>query len=179
MLALIAGAAVVVVAVVAVVVALTTRGPDLPIAGECAEQGQADDAGFTRCLRQLAGATATAATCVPTDAAPVVAGFSGPTVACDLGGEQPHYRVLYTHGTGESARVLAAMASATANDRVEAEWAGNGLRGRYVSTVDGSRAVLVFVVGDRPLVGTLSAEGGAVTPDALADYFERTVMPGT
>jgi hypothetical protein len=176
--ALVAGAAAVLVAA-AVVVAMAARGPDLPSAADCAEPGGTDGVGFTHCLRQLAGATGGTATCVPADDPPVVAGFSGPTVACDLGGEQPHYRVRYTHGTGETARVLAAMASATADDRVEAEWAGNGLRGRYVSTVDGSRAVLVFGVGDRPLVGTLTAEGGTVTPDTLADYFERTVLPGT
>jgi len=178
---LIAAGAVVVVAVAAVVAVLATRGPDLPAAADCADQGTRDGEGFTRCLRQLAGATAQSRECSTTRVGePPLSDFVGVSVSCDLGGAEPRFQVYYTHSDqGDAAQVLSAMASATDGDRVEAEWAGNGLRGRYVSTVDDGRGVLVFAVGDRPLFGTLTAEDGDITPETLADYFEHNVQPGT
>ncbi len=178
---LLTAAAVVVTAVAAVVAVPAMRGPDLPSAADCTDQGGRDSGGFTRCLRQLAGATPDGRACAVTEERePPLADFAGASVACDLGGDRPRYRVSYTHrDDGAAGDVLSAVASATDGDRIEAEWAGNGLRGRYVSTVDDGRGVLVFAVGDRPLFGTLTAEDGDVTPDALADYFERNVQPGT
>jgi hypothetical protein len=176
-----------VVAVVAVVVVAAVlafgRSSQLPTAADCATPGSTDGAGFTRCLRQLAGAVPENHTCRPGGSGePPVQQFGGLTVSCDLGGGQPHYRVSYTHGAPElhPDQVLSAAAGAPTANRVEAQWAGNGLDGRYVSTVDSGRGVLVFAVRDRPLFGVLAADkADGLTPDALADYFERNIQPGT
>ncbi|HEY0637650.1 MAG TPA: Hsp70 family protein, partial [Pseudonocardiaceae bacterium] len=154
---------------------LATGDPALPTAADCATPGTADGAGFTDCLRQLAGDAPDGQECGAGD--PALDTFPGPSVTCDLGAP---YRVSYTHAASAPAdQVLAAAAARTTAARVEAEWSGNGLRGRYVSTVEDGRGLLVFAVADRPLFGALTAEGADLTPDALADYFEREVQPGT
>jgi hypothetical protein len=70
----------------------------------------------------------------------------------------------------------------TGGEHVEAAWKGNGLEGRYRAGVSSGTGVLVFTVNDRPLVGWLTKtqlRGDDLTPDALADFFEKQVQPGT
>jgi hypothetical protein len=75
------------------------------------------------------------------------------------------------------------LLSSAGGDRTEADWAGNGLKGRYSSAAGQASAVLVFTVADRPLVGFIyqlnsSDQAAATTPGTLADYFEQSVQPG-
>jgi hypothetical protein len=70
----------------------------------------------------------------------------------------------------------------TEGDHVLAEWAGNGLSGRYRAGVSGGSGVLVFTVADRPLVGWLTKtelRGDDLVPNAMADFFDENVQPGT
>ncbi|OLF16863.1 Hsp70 family protein [Actinophytocola xanthii] len=174
---LVVAASVVVLAVAVVGALLLFRSEsDLPTAESCREKGEVDSAGFSSCLRQLAGAVADGE-CQPADAA------SGADVSCALAED---YRVNYAHvASVDDAREVAntQLADKTESDHVEADWRGNGLDGRFRAAVSGGTGVLVFTVKDRPLVGWLTKTelraSDEFTPDAMADFFAERVQPGT
>jgi actin-like ATPase involved in cell morphogenesis len=181
---LLVGAAVAVVLLAAVggIYALSVVG--MPSASDCAQPGSTDNTGFTRCLRQLAGTVPDKNTCQrglvdgTTIAAP-----AGAAVTCRSGSGDETYAVVYTHANSAASAQAEADRQIARIDggRVEADWKGNGLAGRYRAAVDQTSGVLVFTVRDRPLVGTLlrlGAQSGTLTPVVMADYFERNVQPG-
>jgi len=172
-------------AVAAVVLAIVAVGsifllqPDddgLPTAESCQQKGDPDGEGFTSCLRQLAGTVADGE-CGPAGA------DSDADVSCVLA---DGYRVSYAHvASVKDAQQTATtqLSNMTEGDHVEARWRGNGLDGQYRAGVSGGTGLLVFTVEDRPLVGWLSKTelraSDEFTPDALADFFEASVQPGT
>jgi hypothetical protein len=155
-------------------------------ADECRQPGQADDKGFTGCLRQLGGKIAETGQCVPGvgngPAAPNQ--HLGVATTCStpgLAGAQ----VTYIHGTSSAdlkQYTDGLLGSAGGGDQVQAQWQGNGLTGRYAAAGGKSASALVFTVEDRPLVGfvyqVVNGDAVALTPSALADYFERSIQPG-
>ena len=176
--AMIAIAAALVLAVVAVgAVFLLRPESTLPSAESCQQKGETDSDGFSKCLRQLAGAVADSNECQP------AGGDSDADVSCALPDD---YRVSYAHvASVEDARKTATtqLSNMTEGEHVQADWRGNGLDGRYRAGVSGGTGVLVFTVEDRPLVGWLAKTelraSDEFTPDALADFFEANVQPGT
>jgi hypothetical protein len=168
--------AVVVLAVAALVAVLALRPTsDLPTAEDCLQKGETDSQGFSQCLRQLAGTVADG-DCEPAEQ------DSGADVSCTLSDD---YEVRYAHlASVEDAQEVEAtqLGNMTEGDHVLAEWSGNGLSGRYRAGVSGGSGVLVFTVADRPLVGWLmktELRGDDLAPDALADFFDENVQPGT
>ncbi|GAB2973889.1 Hsp70 family protein [Amycolatopsis acidiphila] len=157
-------------------------------AADCAQPGQADAKGFTGCLRQLAGKIADTSQCVPGagsgDIAPPSGQNLGVLTTCSapaLAGAQ----ITYVHGTSAAAlkEYTDRLLSSVGGDQVQAPWKGNGLTGSYSSAGSRTSAVLVFTVADRPLAGVVYQKAGSgqttSTASQLADYFERTVQPGT
>ncbi|HEY2060731.1 Hsp70 family protein [Amycolatopsis sp. NBC_01480] len=155
-------------------------------ADECKTPGQADSAGLTGCMRQLAGTIADTGDCKPGmgngPAAP--AQSLGATSTCSAPG-RAGTQVTYVQGTSadELKQYTDGLLNSAGGDRTEADWAGNGLKGRYSSAAGQASAVLVFTVSDRPLVGFIyqlnsSDQAAATTPGTLADYFEQSVQPG-
>lgn len=158
-------------------------------AAECGQPGETGEQGFTDCMRQLAGTVAEGGQCGPgMGTGPAAANREnlGVAVTCPtpgLAGAQ----VTYVHGT--SAKALEQYTDRLLNStgggaQVQADWKGNGLQGRYAASGGGSASVLVFTVGDRPLVGfiyqlNVSGQAFASTPAELADYFEQHIQPGT
>ncbi|MPZ83438.1 MAG: Hsp70 family protein [Actinophytocola sp.] len=172
-------AAVVVLAIAAVgAVFLLRPAGDLPTAEDCQQKGDTDNQGFSRCLRQLAGAVADSDECRPAEA------DSGADVSCALSDD---YQVSYAHvaSVRDAAKVAdVQLGNMTEGSHVEADWRGNGLDGRFRAGVSGGTGMLVFTVADRPLVGWLTktdlrASGDDFTPDTLADFFADNVQPGT
>jgi actin-like ATPase involved in cell morphogenesis len=146
---------------------------DLPTAADCAQLGSKDDKGFTNCLRQLAGGVA---------GSQCQKGDGDADVSCSLSDD---YKVNYAHvASQDDAKRLVDHELDNMNDgeHVEAAWKGNGLEGRYRAGVSSGTGVLVFIVNDRPLVGWLTktqGRGDDLTANALADFFEQKVQPGT
>lgn len=180
------GAVLVIVLVVAGYFVFFANNHGFPSASQCQSgQRQVDGKGFTTCLRQLAGAVADTGACVPENTpqgGQALADLQSERVKCQLGGD---YVVEYLHANGQ------VNADDTAKDalqgisgsQVRSDWSGNELAGHYVAAADDTEAILVFTVKDRPLVGVLSKVGvsadAKVTPDQLADFFEKNVQPGT
>ena len=159
-----------------------SESAELPASHECSQPGAPDADGFTRCLRQLAGTVPAAYSCSSGLGAAPAGLATGVSVNCRLDAGGRSYQIVYTHADDplDPQPVIESWAAGTRNSRIEADWAGNGLRGRYVSTVDEGGGLLAFGVEDRPLYGMLIVSGaGGLTPDELADYFERHVQPGT
>jgi len=173
------GAVVLVAAIVGGVVALS--GPDVPNAQECKSDTATDDKGFTKCLRQLAGVVPDGNQCKTGGAAGVsgVNAIKGSVVSCTLDDDYTVQYVLTETVTGAQQGADAVVRSLKA-DVVEAQWAGNGLEGKYRSSADGGVGLLAFTATDRPLLGIVTKTGGGdLTADEVATYFEKRVQPGT
>ncbi|GLZ34250.1 molecular chaperone Hsp70 [Lentzea sp. NBRC 105346] len=176
------GAAVVLLlAVVGTVFALTR--PNLPDAQDCKDNTTQDDKGFTPCLRQLAGAVPDGSTCESAQSAQVTGmdEIKGTVVTCQVRDGYAVQYILTETVTGASTNAEAVVKTFN-TDRVEADWTGNGLEGQYRATADNGVGVLVFTVKDRPMFGILTksdGENAELSADNVADFFEKTVQPGT
>ncbi|GAA3851181.1 Hsp70 family protein [Saccharothrix violaceirubra] len=174
------GAAVaVVLAVVGGIYAFAGQG--IPDAQECKTDLAKDAQGFTHCLRQLAGAVPDTATCKPgaVEGAGLDA-IKGTVISCSLRDDYTVQYVLTDTVTGAEQGADAVVRSLK-SDIVQADWAGNGLAGRYRSAAGDGVGLLVFTSAGLPVFGivTKSSGGDDLTADGMADYFERTVQPGT
>ncbi|CCH28994.1 Hsp70 family protein [Actinosynnema sp. NPDC047251] len=175
-----AGAAVVV--VLAVVGGLFAfSGSGVPTAQECKTEMDKDPQGFTQCLRQLAGKVPDTSTCKAGGAAGVsgISAIKGTVVSCAI---QDDYSVQYilTETVTGAQQGADAVVRSLKTDMVEAEWAGNGLKGKYRAAADGGVGLLAFTADDRPLLGIVTKSGGGdLTADTVATFFENTVQPGT
>jgi hypothetical protein len=173
------GAVVLVLAIVGGVFALS--GPDVPNAQECKADTATDDKGFTKCLRQLAGVVPDGGKCETGGSAGVsgVDAIKGSVVSCALADDYTVQYVLTETVTGAQQSADAVVRSLKA-DVVEAQWAGNGLEGKYRSSADGGVGLLAFTATDRPLLGIVTKSGGQeLTADEVANYFEKHIQPGT
>jgi molecular chaperone DnaK len=170
------GAAALVVVALAVFAGVYFLSPsnELPSADSCKQKGGKDTAGFTACLRQLAGGVPDHNQCKAGE------GSTAIDVSCTLPDD---YKVNYAQlpSPDDATRVVDnQLDNMTQGERVEADWKGNGLEGRFRAAVSGGTGVLVFTVKDRPLVGWITrSESRDLTPDALADVFAQRVQPGT
>lgn len=157
-------------------------------AAQCAQPGPPDAKGFTGCLRQLAGKIADTSQCASGagsgDIAPPAEQHLGVLTTCSapaLAGAQ----ITYVQGTSPAAlkQYTDRLLSSVGGDQVQAPWQGNALTGSYASAGGRTSAVLVFTVADRPLAGVIYQKAGsgqtASSASQLANYFERTVQPGT
>ncbi|WP_367130907.1 Hsp70 family protein [Saccharothrix sp. HUAS TT1] len=175
-----AGAAVVLVlAVVGGIFAF--GGTGVPDAQECKSDTQQDDKGFTECLRLLAGAIPDTSTCKAggTPGVGGVNGIKGTVVSCAV---KDDYSVQYvlTETVVGAQHGAEAVVRSLKTDMVEAQWAGNGLTGKYRAAADGGLGLLVFTANDLPLLGIVTKSGGEeLTADQVADFFETAVQPGT
>ncbi|MBB5808525.1 actin-like ATPase involved in cell morphogenesis [Saccharothrix ecbatanensis] len=175
------GAAVVVLALAVVGGLVAFSGPGVPTAQDCKNDTQQDDKGFTECLRRLAGTIPDTSTC-KAGGTPGVGGVNaikGTVVSCAV---KDDYSVQYvlTETVVGAQHGAEAVVQSLKSDMVEAQWAGNGLKGKYRAAADGGLGLLVFTADDLPLLGIVTKSGGEeLTADQVADFFEAAVQPGT
>ncbi|MBB5959928.1 actin-like ATPase involved in cell morphogenesis [Saccharothrix tamanrassetensis] len=174
------GAAVVVVlAVVGGIFAFGGQG--VPTAQDCKNETEKDAQGFTQCLRQLAGKIPDGNTCKAGGSAGVsgISAIKGTVVSCSVKDDYSVQYILTDTVTGAQQGADAVVRSLKA-DMVEAEWAGNGFKGKYRAAADGGVGLLAFTADERPLLGIVTKSGGGdLTADSVADFFENVVQPGT
>ncbi len=174
------GAFVVVAAVAVGAFFLLRPGSDVPTAADCQSVADKDGKGFTKCLRQLAGGVPDTASCKDGPESSGIDANVGLITTCTL---PDQYEVTYLQANSQAVATQEAdkVAGSLGGDRVQADWKGNGLTGQYKAAVSGGTGKLVFTVQDRPIVGVLSKVElrGAYTPDDLANFFEKSVQPGT
>ncbi|QQQ77890.1 Hsp70 family protein [Saccharothrix sp. 6-C] len=156
-------------------------GVSVPSAQECKNDTRQDDKGFTECLRLLAGTIPDTSTCKAggTPGVGGVDGIKGSVVSCAV---KDDYSVQYvlTETVVGAQHGAEAVVRSLKTDMVEAQWAGNGLTGKYRAAADGGLGLLVFTADDLPLLGIVTKSGGEeLTADQVADFFEAAVQPGT
>jgi hypothetical protein len=178
---LIAAGAAVVLALAVVGGIFAFSGVDVPSAQECKNDTQQDDKGFTECLRLLAGTIPDTSTCKAggTPGVGGVNGIKGTVVSCAV---KDDYSVQYvlTETVIGAQHGAEAVVRSLKTDMVEAQWAGNGLTGKYRAAADGGLGLLVFTADNLPLLGIVTKSGGGeLTADQVADFFEAAVQPGT
>ncbi|MFD1152558.1 Hsp70 family protein [Saccharothrix hoggarensis] len=156
-------------------------GEGVPSAQDCKSDTRLDDKGFTECLRRLAGTVPDTSTCKAggTPGVGGVNGIKGTVVSCSV---KDDYSVQYvlTETVVGAQHGAEAVVRSLKTDVVEAQWAGNGLIGKYRAAADGGLGLLVFTANDLPLLGIVTKSGGEeLTADQVADFFESSVQPGT
>ncbi|MEU4802485.1 Hsp70 family protein [Actinosynnema sp. NPDC023587] len=179
--ALIAAGAAVVVVLAVVGGFFAFSGAGVPSAEDCKSETEKDAQGFTQCLRHLAGTLPDTNTCKAGGAAGVsgISAIKGTVVSCAIQDDYSVQYILTETVTGAQQGAEAVVRSMKA-DMVEAEWAGNGLKGKYRAAADGGVGLLAFTADDRPLLGIVTKSGGGdLTADTVATFFENTVQPGT
>jgi hypothetical protein len=156
-------------------------------ADQCKQPGSADASGMTSCLRQLAGKIADTGACKPgMGTGPAASAQNlGVSTTCSAP-SRAGTQVTYIQGTSADTlkQYTEQLLVSAGGNRTQAKWTGNGLNGQYSSAAGATAAVLVFTVDDRPLAGFIyqvssGDQSAATTPDALADYFEKSVQPGS
>ncbi|MEU7528158.1 Hsp70 family protein [Saccharothrix sp. NPDC042600] len=157
------------------------NGPGELTAQDCKNDTAKDDKGFTECLRRLAGTIPDTSTCKAGGSAGVsgIAEIKGTVVSCALKDDYSVQYVLTETVTGAQ-QSADALARSLKTDMVEAEWGGNGLKGKYRATANGGVGLLAFTADNLPLLGIVTkSSGDDVSADNVADFFENTVQPGT
>lgn len=174
--------AVVVISVVSIIIA-TSGGGSGNLAADCDDRST-DSAGFTPCMREVAGDVLTNAEC---SAGISITGRSIPTpgaksATCKL---DDGYLALYYHFDSADLvdqnidAVFAGMGE-NKSDAKTGSWSGGNLSGTYyeVEILKGA-GILLFSVDDTPIMGSVALLTPDDKPIDLTAYFDKKVKPGS
>ncbi|MEV6829008.1 Hsp70 family protein [Amycolatopsis sp. NPDC051102] len=164
-------AVLVVVGFVATVVVVLNRDGSPKSAVDCTSAAQRDQAGFTPCLRSLAGSVPDRGTCKTIDQ---IGRQLGALVAVVCG--IPGGTVSYYQGVTADEFEANAKLPAPGSDIGRGTWDGGGLHGRYVAGAGLSSTIVLFGADDRRAAGIYRAYEPARTEDLVA-FFTREVKP--
>jgi hypothetical protein len=184
--------AVLVIAVVSILIATSgDSGGGGTASGADCENAEADDKGFTECMRQLAGAVVEKNDCQKGATNPLggqaMETPGATTASCSMADD---YTVMYVHfdKTEDAKTYLDTIKTqlenlgATGVDPEEGTWDGDGMAGTYTSVDLGlGNGMLVFQVDDSPVAGVLmhiSADSTS-SGSGLQDFFDQHVKPGS
>ncbi|ADJ50420.1 molecular chaperone Hsp70 [Amycolatopsis mediterranei S699] len=158
-------------AVVATVVVFVIRDQAAQAAADCTQTAQRDRAGFTPCLRTLAGSVPDRSTCKQNDHFAQLLGGQL-SVVCDFTGGS----VRYLQGmTTEYIEVNTKLTPAGSAVR-RGTWDGGGLHGEYVATADKKSSIVLFGVEERRVAAIYLTEDPSRLDDLIAGFI-REVKP--
>ncbi|CRK55740.1 molecular chaperone protein [Alloactinosynnema sp. L-07] len=169
--------AVVVIGIVSIIIATSGSGG---VTADCTDQGT-DDKGFTKCMREVAGAVVSNNDCESG------ANFGGRAIAtpgatsatCKLGDD---YLAIYVHfdSAGVVDQNLTAALSGLdpgGDKTTKGDWSGGGMSGGYhVVEIATGAEMLLYSVKDTPIMGWIVGTSG--NPGILS-YFENHIKPGS
>jgi hypothetical protein len=192
--------AVLVIAVVSILIATSGGGGGTAGGADC-ENREADDKGFSECMREVAGAVAEKNDCETGVKNPLggeaIETPGATTASCTM---EDDYTVTYMHfgssdGTDGSEQSGADTAKqyldtvkqqyeslGTGASPEEGDWSGNGMSGTFYSIDLGlGNGVLIFQVNDSPVAGMVMhvSTSGSSSGPSIKDFFEQHVKPGT
>jgi hypothetical protein len=186
--------AVLVIAVVSILIATSGDSGGGTAGGTDCGDTQADDKGFTGCMRQLAGAVLENNDCQKGATNPLggdaIETPGATTSSCSMADS---YTVMYMHfDKGDDAKTYVdAIKQQFKNlggttggaDPEEGNWDGDGMSGSYYSIDLGyGNGVLVFQVDDSPVAGVLmhiSTDPTSSSDAGMTDFFDKHVKPGS
>jgi molecular chaperone DnaK len=172
---LIALAVLVVVAIVVAVIVLTTRDESAAQSTvDCTSTAQRDQAGFTPCLRSLAGTVPDRATCQAADAVARLV-HAQAAVTCAFGKGNV---VSYYQGVTADAVEAAAKPQIGDGDLRRGTWDGGGLHGRYAAGVGSVTGIVLFGADDRQAAALyVSLDVRDRRADDLVAFFTSELKP--
>ncbi|HVK20689.1 MAG TPA: Hsp70 family protein [Actinokineospora sp.] len=169
--------AVVVIGIVSIIIATSGSGG---VTADCTDQ-TTDDKGFTKCMREVAGAVATNGECESG------ANFGGQAVAtpgatsatCQL---DDSYLAIYVHFDSAGVvdqNITAALSGLDSAGRntTKGNWTGGGMSGEYhVVEIATGAEMLLYSVKDTPIMGWIVGTGG---DPQIQTYFDEHIKPGS
>jgi hypothetical protein len=171
---LIALAVLVVVAIVVTVIVLVTQGGSAAESTvDCTTTAQRDQAGFTPCLRSLAGTVPDRATCRPADSVAQLV-HAQVAVTCGFGKGSA---VSYYQGVTVQEIEAGAKLQLGEGTVERGTWDGGGLHGRYVAGVGSVTGIVLFGADDRRAAGLYVSIDRARRPPDLVAYFTGELKP--
>jgi molecular chaperone DnaK len=158
-------------AVVATVVVFVIRGQAAEAAADCTQTTQRDRAGFTPCLRALAGSVPDRSTCKEIDHLGQLLGAQL-AVICDFtGGSVSYYQGLTTKDFEVNAKLPPAGSAVG-----RGTWDGGGLHGEYVGSADKKTSIVLFGVTERRVAAIYLTEDPSRLDELIAGFI-REVKP--
>jgi molecular chaperone DnaK len=158
-------------AVVATVVVFVIRDRAAQAAADCTQTAQRDRAGFTPCLRSLAGSVPDRSTCKEIDHLGQLLGAQV-AVICDFtGGSVSYYQGLTTKEFEVNAKLPPAGSAVG-----RGTWDGGGLHGEYVAGADKKTSIVLFGVDERRVAAIYLTDDPSRLEDLLAG-FTREIRP--
>jgi hypothetical protein len=178
---LIAAAVLVVVAIVVTVVLLATRSDAAAESTvDCTSTAQRDQAGFTPCLRSLAGTVPDRAACRQADSVAEIV-HARTAVTCGFkGGFGKSSAVTYYQGLTVDAVEAGAKLQMGEGTVERGTWDGGGLHGRYVAGVGTLAGVVLFGADGREAAGlyvSIDFKDRDRRTEDLVAYFTSDLKP--
>ncbi|WP_103343576.1 Hsp70 family protein [Amycolatopsis sp. CA-126428] len=158
-------------AVVATVVVFVLRDQAAQAAADCTQTAQRDRAGFTPCLRTLAGSVPDRSTCKENDHFAQLLGGRLSVVCNFTGGSVRYFQGMTTEYVEVNTKLTAAGSAVG-----RGAWDGGGLHGEYVATADKKSSIVLFGVKERRVAAIYLTEAPSRL-DALIAGFIREVKP--
>ncbi len=165
-------AVLVVVAITVTVVLLATKSDSAQSTVDCTTTAQRDRAGFTPCMRSLAGTVPDRATCQPADSVGKLV-HAQVAVTCGFGKGSV---VSYYQGVTVAEVETSAKLQAGGRDIAEGSWDGGGLHGRYIAGVGSFSGIVLFGSDDRRAAGLYTSLDARSTAGLVA-FFTSQIKP--
>ncbi|MET8846451.1 Hsp70 family protein [Amycolatopsis sp. NPDC004625] len=160
------GLAVLVVVAVALTVVLVATGSDSAQSTvDCTTTGQRDQAGFTPCLRALAGAVPDRGTCHATDAIGKLMDAQVAVTCSVTGGAVSYYQGVTTDEIEAKVKL-----QADTKGLARGSWDGGGLHGRYLAGMGTVAGIVLFGADDRRAAGLYVSQDAERVEDLLAVF---------
>jgi molecular chaperone DnaK len=179
---LIGAALFVVVAIVVTTIVLVTRDGNATAqsTADCAGTAQRDQAGFTTCLRTLAGTVPDRAACRPADSVARIV-HAQSAVTCGFpGGFGKSSAVTYYQGVTVDSVEAGAKLQMGDGTVERGTWDGGGLRGRYVAGVGTLAGIVLFGADGRTaaaLYVSIDFQDRDRRTEDLVAYFRSDLKP--
>ncbi|MDX3188179.1 Hsp70 family protein [Streptomyces sp. MN03-5084-2B] len=164
-------AVLVVAAVVATVVVFVIRDQAARAAADCTQTTERDRAGFTPCLRLLAGSVPDRSTCKENDHFAQLLGGQLSVVCNFTGGSVRYFQGMTTEYIEENTKLKDSGSTVG-----RGTWDGGGLHGEYVASADKKTSIVVFGVAERRVAAIYLTEDPSRIEDLIAGFF-RDVKP--
>ncbi|MFF1608168.1 Hsp70 family protein [Amycolatopsis sp. NPDC058278] len=165
-------AVLVVVAITVTVVLFATKSESAQATVDCTTTAQRDRAGFTPCLRSLAGTVPDRTTCQAADSVGKLV-HAQAAVTCGFGKGSV---VSYYQGVTVAEVEASAKLQVGGRNIVEGSWDGGGLHGRYIAGVGSFSGIVLFGPDDRRAAGLYTSLDARRTADLVA-FFTREIKP--
>jgi hypothetical protein len=151
-------------AVVATVVVFVIRDQAARAAADCTQTTERDRAGFTPCLRLLAGSVPDRSSCKENDHFARLLGAQLSAICAFTGGSVSYYQGVTTEYIEVNTKLTPAG---------RGTWDGGGLHGEYVASADKKSSIVLFGVAERRVAAIYLTEEPRRLEDLIAGFSSQ------